>query len=148
VNEYPIWWSDTLTIYNKYTNPETRVVTWYKYVLNGCFWKYTGNKVTINETIIETDNTLCRIPENDKFLERHEWENLPEESKKEYFTLSTGDIIVKGNVEDVIDEYTSGKRSSDLLTKYRKLQGCMLVEKCSINTGIGRGINHYCVRGV
>jgi hypothetical protein len=148
VNEYPIWWSDTLTIYNKYTNPETRVVTWYKCVLNGCFWKYTGNKITINETTLETDTTMCRIPENDKFLERYDWEELPEESKKEYFTLSTGDIIVKGNVEDTIEEYTSGKRSSDLLTKYRKLQGCMLVEKCSINTGIGRGINHYYVRGV
>jgi hypothetical protein len=148
VNNYPVWWDQTVTIYNKHLNPETRVVTWHKSVVKNCFWKYTGNKITVNESTIETDNTICRIPKNDKYLDRHEWEILPEESRKEHFCLGTGDIIVKGEVEDVIDDYVAGSRSSDLLTKYRKLQGCMLIERCSVNTGLGRGNEHYYVKGV
>ena len=148
MNNYPVWWDQTVTIYNKYLNPETRVVTWYKSVVKNCFWKYTGNKITVNESTIETDNTICRIPKNDKYLDRHEWEILPEESRKEHFCLGTGDIIVKGEVEDIIDDYVAGSRSSDLLTKYRKLEGCMLIERCSVNTGLGRGNEHYYVKGV
>lgn len=148
MNNYPVWWDQTVTIYNKYLNPETRVVTWQKSVVKNCFWKYTGNKITVNESTIETDNTICRIPKNDKYLDRHEWEILPEESRKEHFCLGTGDIIVKGEVEDIIDDYVAGSRSSDLLTKYRKLQGCMLIERCSVNTGLGRGNEHYYVKGV
>ena len=148
MNNYPVWWDQTVTIYNKHLNPETRVVTWYKSVVKNCFWKYTGNKITVNESTIETDNTICRIPKNDKYLDRHEWEILPEESRKEHFCLGTGDIIVKGEVEDIIDDYVAGSRSSDLLTKYRKLQGCMLIERCSVNTGLGRGNEHYYVKGV
>lgn len=148
MNNYPVWWDQTITIYNKYLNPETRVVTWQKSVVKNCFWKYTGNKITVNESTIETDNTICRIPKNDKYLDRHEWEILPEESRKEHFCLGTGDIIVKGEVEDIIDDYVAGSRSSDLLTKYRKLQGCMLIERCSVNTGLGRGNEHYYVKGV
>ena len=148
MNNYPVWWDQTITIYNKYLNPETRVITWQKSVVKNCFWKYTGNKITVNESTIETDNTICRIPKNDKYLDRHEWEILPEESRKEHFCLGTGDIIVKGEVEDIIDDYVAGSRSSDLLTKYRKLQGCMLIERCSVNTGLGRGNEHYYVKGV
>ena len=148
MNSYPEWWNQTLTIYNKFTNPETRVVTWYKTVVEKCFWKYTGNKLTVGETTIETDTTLCRIPKDTKYIDKHEWEELPDEQKSAYFTLGPGDIIVKGEVEDVVNEYESGNRSSDLLTKYRKLQGCMLVERCSVNTGVGRGMEHYYVKGV
>lgn len=148
MNSYPEWWNQTLTIYNKFTNPETRVVTWYKTVVEKCFWKYTGNKLTVGEITIETDTTLCRIPKDTKYVDKHEWELLPDEQKSTHFTLGTGDIIVKGEVEDVVNEYESGNRSSDLLTKYRKLQGCMLVERCSVNTGVGRGMEHYYVKGV
>lgn len=148
MNNYPEWWNQTITVYNKFLDPTTRVATWQKSVVKNCFWKYTGNKITVNESTIETDNTICRIPKNDKYLDRHEWENLPEESRKEHFCLGVGDIIVKGEVDDIIDDYVAGSRSSDLLTKYRRLQGCMLIERCSVNTGVGRGNEHYYIKGV
>ena len=65
----------------------------------------------------------------------------------DYFTLGTGDIIVKGAVTDEIDEYTSGKRSSDFIKKYKALQGCMEIQHFSIDTGIGRCAEHYYVTG-
>lgn len=148
VNNYPEWWNQSITIYNKYVDPKTRVVTWYKFDIDKCFWKYTGNKVTIGESTIETDNTICRIPKNENYLDKHEWELLTDDAKKEKFTLGTGDIIVKGKIEDEINEYQSGSRSSDLLTKYRNLQGCMQIERCAVNTGTGLGIEHYYVKGV
>lgn len=148
VNNYPEWWDQTLTVYNKFEHPDTRVITWYKTVLEKCFWKYTENKLTIGETSLETAITICRIPVNDKFLEKYEWESLLASERSNYFTFGPGDILVKGAVDDEVSEYEQGHRSSDLLKKYKKLQGAMLVQTCAVNTGIGRGCEHYLIKGV
>jgi hypothetical protein len=66
----------------------------------------------------------------------------------DFFTLGTGDIIVKGEVDDEIDEYTSKKRSTDLVAKYKALQGCMQIEEVAINVGAGRCNEHYYVKGI
>lgn len=148
MNKYPVWWDSTITVFNKYVDPATRLITWYKTVLTNCFWKYTGNKVTVGETTIESDSTICRVPINKNFREKHLWDNLQTIQRQSTFTFGVGDIIVRGNVDDTVDEYTSGKRSSDLLTKYKQMQGCMVIEKCSISVGQGRGNEHYYVKGV
>ena len=57
----PIWWDTTLTIFNKYEDPLTQVVTWHKHILTKCFWKYVGDKVQINQVTLETNNIICRI---------------------------------------------------------------------------------------
>ena len=80
------------------------------------------------------------------YLETYQWNALTD--KSEHFTLSPGDIIVKGEVTDEVNEYVSGQRSSDFLAKYKKLQGCMVIEQCAVNAGPGRGLEHYYVRGV
>lgn len=146
MSNYPEWWNTTITVYNKYENPATRQISWHRTVLPNCFWKYTGSKIIVGETTIDTNATLCRIPKNSAFLEKYEWNNTQDKSK--HFTLGTGDILVKGDVADEIDEYASGCRSSDILTKYKKLQGCMVIEQSAVNTGLGRGLEHYYVRGV
>jgi len=146
VSNYPKWWNATITVYNKYEDPTSRQITWYRTVLHNCFWKYAGNKLVVGETTIETNTTMCRIPVHTAFLEKYKWEK--ETSKSRHFTLSTGDIIIFGEVDDDVNEYTSGQRSSDLLAKYKKLQGCMVIERCAMNTGLGRGLEHYYVGGV
>lgn len=144
---YPQWWNTTITIYNRYEDIQTQVVTWHKHTVSGCFWKYTGNTVTVGQTVLETKDIICRVPEQEDFLERYEWEQLPNDQMENYFTLSPEDIIVKGEVDDVIDEYTKGHRSTDLLEKYKRLQGCMEVEQTAINVGGGRNNPHYYVKG-
>ena len=146
MSNYPEWWNTTVTVFNKYEDPSSRLITWYKTVIHNCFWKNTGNKLIIGETSIDTNSTMCRIPLHIAFLERYQWNE--EADKSSHFTLSPGDIIIKGEVEDIIDEYASGYRTSDILTKYKKLQGCMVIETFAINTGLGRGLEHYYVRGV
>lgn len=147
-NHYPKWWNTTLTIYNRYEDPQTQYVRWYRYVIKNCFWKYSGNKITIDKVVLDTNNIICRIRVNENFLEKYEWINIPNDEMHKYFTLGQGDIIIKGEVEDEIDEYYSGKRSSDLKKKYKALQGCMEIQEFSVNTGGGRGNEHYYVRGI
>jgi len=144
---YPQWWDTTLTIYNRYEDKMTQVVTWFRHTVENCFWKYTGNTVNIGQTILATKDIICRIPEQEDFLERYQWEQLPNDEMSDYFTISPEDIIVKGDVDDVIDEYTKGHRSTDLLEKYKRLQGCMQVEEVALNVGGGRNEPHYYVKG-
>ena len=148
MNSYPVWWDKSLTIYNRYEDPLTQVVTWYKNVVSNCFWKYIGNKVTVGDVVLETNDIICRIPKNEKFKEKYEWDKLPNDIMSNYFTLGQGDIIVRGEVSDIINEYIAGKRSTDLLAKYKALQGCMEIQEIAVNVGIGRCSEHYFVKGV
>ena len=147
MSNYPIWWDTTLTIYNKYEDPTTHVVRWFRTVVTGAFWKYTGNKITIGKTVLETNDTICRIRKDARFLEYYDWINVPNDRMSNYFTLGIGDIIVKGKVTDTIDEYTSGKRSNDLIAKYTNSQRCIIVDEATVNTGPGRCYEHYYVKG-
>ena len=148
MNNYPIWWDTTITIFNKYQDTQTQLVKWYKHTIPNCFWKYIGNKVNVGEVVLQTNDTICRIPKDSNYKEKYEWINIPNDLMSQYFTLGAGDIIVKGAVDDTIDEYIKGKRSSDLLSKYKALQGCIEIQEVSDNTGVGRCDEHYLVRGV
>lgn len=147
MSNFPIWWNTTVTIYNKYEDPQTHVVVWFRTVVSGCFWKASGDKISVGEVVIDSKSTTCRIRKNPLFLERYEWEQLTNDKMGDYFTLGLGDIIVKGEVTDAIDEYTSGHRSTDLLNKYKPSQRCFEIDEFSNNTGVGRNNEHYYVRG-
>ena len=145
---YPIWWDSTLTVYNKYEDKQTNIVKWYRKVVTNCFWKNTGNKISIGDTVLETNDIIIRVPKADNFLEKYLWVQKPNDEMKNYFTLGNGDIIVKGEVTDEIDEYKPGHRSTDLIKKYKDMQGCLEVQEVGINTGIGRCCPHYFVKGI
>ena len=147
MNHYPSWWNQTLTVYNKYIDPQTKVITWHRHVITNCFWKNVGNKITVGNTILETKDIICRIPTSEEFKEKYLWCQLPNDEMDKYFTLGENDIIIKEEVDDVIDEYTKGHRASDIIAKYKDLQGCMVINKVGINTGGVRGNEHYHVRG-
>lgn len=148
MSNYPIWWDTSVTIYNKYEDVQTGLIKWYRYTVDSCFWKYDYDKVILGSTILESNKIICRIPANAKFMEKYEWVKLPNDEMVNYFTLGPEDIIIKGVVDDDIDEYKSGYRSTDFLSKYKKLQGCMVVDEVKINVGPGRCNEHYYVKGV
>lgn len=147
MNNYPVWWEQTITVYNKYEDPETQVIIWHKHVIPNCFWKYKRDVAKINDVTLETAYIICRIPKNPIFKEKHEWINLSNNEMDNYFTLGVGDIIIRGEVSDTIDEYVKGHRSSDIIAKYKDLQGCMQIEAVSINVGAGRCNEHYYAQG-
>lgn len=145
---YPVWWDTTITIYNKYENTSTNVITWYGTVIPLCFWKYVGD--SINQTLTQEDkyDTICRIPENPLYVPNYLWKDLSELDKASHFTVNLDDIIIKGYVTDTINEYTAGKRSTDIIDKYKKLQGCITVKEFAIDTGEGRCLPHYRIYGI
>lgn len=148
MSNYPVWWETTITIYNKYEDPQTQEITWFRHVVNDAFLKDVSDKIEISNATLETNKLICRIRENATFMEKYLWIQLSNSEKANFFTLGQGDIIVKYAVDDTIDEYTEGQRSTDILAKYKALQGCMEVDKVSVNVGAGRCNPHYRVEGV
>ena len=148
MNNYPSWWNTKITLFNKYADPTSQLITWYKTEIDGCFWSNTQNKIKIGKTTLETDNTICRIRKDEQYRDTEEWLALPADLKAKYFTLSPHDIVIKGSTEDEINEYLAGSRSTDILTKYKRFQRCIEVEQVVDNTGGGRGNEHYYVKGV
>lgn len=143
MNNYPEWWNETITVYNKHINPVTDMVTWYRTVIPDCFWKEAGVKVLVGSTVIDTNSVICRIRVNEKFMDIMAWKDALPEDLETHFTLQPGDIIVKGEVTDTIDEYTAGQRASDLMEKY---VNCLMIDMATVNVGGGRGDEHYLVK--
>ena len=139
---YPVWWETTVTLYNRYeaTNGE---ITWYRTVLEGCFWKYETDYNQVDDVTQMTKVLLCRVRKSADYLENFEWQEISD--KNSYFTFNEGDILIRGEITDTVDEYVKGSRSSDLLNKYK--DRCAVITECRNNTGTGRVCEHYLVRG-
>ena len=148
MSNFPEWWDKKITIYNKYTDAGTRVVTWYKTVIDKpmCFWKEVGDKTIVGNVTVDTKSIIVRIPQSSKYATPQEWWWLTDKSTK--FTLQQDDILVLGVCEDTIDEYTSGKRSTDLLAKYRRFGGIMEIKQIANDTMSGMLFKHYLVKGL
>lgn len=143
MNNYPVWWETTVTIYNKYVDAQTKVVSWYRHVLDGCFWDNTGTQVTVGSVQIQANDVICRIPENELYKRKAEWQALPNDIIGNYFTVGQGDILIRGEVDDIVDEDTRGHRATDLIAKYKDTQDCIVIKRYSDNTGAGRCMPHY-----
>ncbi len=147
MNTYASWWDDTITLYNKYIDPTTKRVTWYRHVLHDCFYKHTLEKITVGKTTIDSNVTICRLRVSGKFLDKKSWMLLDDSEREEIFTLSSGDIIVADEIDFDIDEYAKGKTSANLVNEHKEWPGCFTIETVNINVGGGRGNEHYHVRG-
>ncbi|MBO5726135.1 MAG: hypothetical protein J6S00_03605 [Clostridia bacterium] len=139
-----MFWNKTITLYNKYQDEQTGIIKWYKHTLRDCFIKVTNNKVNVGGVQLQTDDNIIRIPKQPNYLPPYEWLKLPNDIKSQSLTLQTGDLIFLGDIDEIIDEYTSGLRSSDLIAKYKSM-GSMFVNSVNINDFI-QG-EHYFVRG-
>lgn len=148
MENYGDWWSTTITLYNKVIG-ENNKISWYRHVIEDCFYSQvldTLSKLNTN-SVLDSYVSICRIRKSESYVGKRKYLSLSEEDRDEYFTLSTGDIIVAEEVDFEIDEYTDGQRSSDMLKLYREDPGCFIVKQRSDNTGKGRGNPHYAARG-
>ena len=140
------WWDSTITIYNKFIDPTTQRVSWYRTVVENCFWKNVNGVYYKGKLEVEVKQIICRIPQNENYVNKREWKEL--QNKSERFTLANGDIIVLGEVDDTIDEYTAGMHSTDLLTKYKEFDECLQIDNYTDNVRQGVGMPHYKVIGL
>lgn len=142
-NTYPVWWNTTVTLYNKYVDPLTHAVSWFRHVLTGCFWDNTGSMVTVGSVQLRSNDVICRIRENALYKAKAQWQALPNDTMGDYFTVAEGDILIRGEVNDVINEDARDHRATDLIAKYKDTQDCIVVKRFSDNTGAGRCMPHY-----
>ena len=139
-----MFWNKTITLYNKYEDEQTGVIKWYRHRLERCFYKTTNNKVNVGNVRLQTDDNIIRIPAQNNYLPPFKWLQLSDDKKSEFMTLRGGDLIILGDIEEEIDEYTSEKRSSDLIAKYKSL-GSVFINSVNINDFVPGA--HYFVRG-
>jgi len=146
MNKFPKWWNSTVTIYNRYEDPKTQKITWYRTVVTGCFWDSGIADVHLmsNYVITRADSPLCRIPKQNIYVNAYKWKQLSDEQRNNLFTLQMGDVIVNAEIDDVIDEYNKGKRLSDLIEKYKDL-GVLKITGVADNSDETRNLPHYLV---
>lgn len=146
MNKYPVWWNNTVTLYNRYEDPLTQIVTWQKITLKNCFWKVNSNVSYSSDSLSNTfsNSIICRIPKNSKYVNPYQWKKLNTVSRNATFTLQIGDIVINGKIDDDIDESVKGKRSTDIISKYKDL-GAIRIELISDNSDDARNIQHYIV---
>lgn len=144
---YPPWWNTTITLYNHYIDNTTQLTTWYRTVIRNCFFQNEYDITVGGQTIGRSNSTVVRIPENYIYKDYAQWATDGKDKLSNYFTLQQGDIIIRGEVDDVIDETKRGMFSSDIAEKYKRLGLCTLVQAYQNNTGGGRGTPHYKVIG-
>ncbi|MCI8332846.1 MAG: hypothetical protein HFE78_08495 [Clostridiales bacterium] len=121
----PAWWDQTITLYHRVA--DGGAVSWRRTVLDHCFWKETSAQSQKDLAAYQERSVTVRIP----------WREIP---------VSVGDILVLGAVDDEIDEYTSGERSTDLLAKY---QGrAAKIQTVALNRQTGVGCPHIRIGGI
>lgn len=147
MNNYPIWWDKTITLYNRYQDPVTDFISWKRTIITGAFVKNANNKVVVGNVVINSNSVIVRIKASDLYKPNREWELLTNDKRNTYFTLKQGDIIVFEEVADTIDEYTNGRRSTDLISKYRATGDCLVISTFQENIGSGRINPHYFIQG-
>ena len=108
-------WNETITIYNRYQTLVSGKTTtkWNRTVLSDCFFGHQKNQTVDGLTIVSSNTFIVRIPANSAYLSPEAYYALDTKTGK--FTINKGDIIVRGNVPDVLADNDSG---SALLTKY------------------------------
>lgn len=137
---YPAWWNKDITLYNRYEGKDG-TVKWYKSIISGCFVKNIPSyKVSSGKGAAGSQN-IVRIRKSDKYMPPEEWTEA--QYRELSFTLNGGDIVIVGNVSDIIDEYHKGNRSSDILQKYSTRS--FVVGSVSVND-FG-SLAHYMISG-
>ena len=125
----------TVTIFNKFKS--NGITTWNKTILDNCYFSSVLKRSLSDKELSDTSIFVCRIPENSAYTTDYNGE-------PDKFTLTPGDIIVKGAVDDIIQD-VSGKRAADILNKYKNK--CFTVNEVSDNTLLANK-PHYRASGV
>ena len=136
----------TITVFNclkAADNPNSMKDTWQKTVLHDCYYKNVMGRVDSEKTSKMQNVYTARIPKSDSYLPYQEWAQMAEAARTSYFTFSLGDIIVRGECNDLITG-TSPNTATELLQKYKP--DAFLVTAFSDNTSHQMS-KHYRVGG-
>ena len=134
-------WNQTITVYSRYVDKQNRAVRWVGKVLHNCFVGKERIRDWNNRDAILSEEYVVRIPQNADFLASAGLELL---ANTDLFTLSPGNVVFLGEVDDEIDDETDGLRMSDRRIQYG--DQCFEIKRFSDNTKVGF-LPHYRVEG-
>ena len=119
------YWNTEITLYSRSVSAKGEV-SWRASYHRKCFWQKKTMRERIDGAEFKPASIVCRIPQP-----------FPE--------VNVGDIIICGRVNDVINEYATGKRSTDILKKHAG--NAMLVSDVHINRRGFAGLDHLYAGG-
>ena len=106
-----------ITIYNQWFDPQTKVTSWHKTVVDGASWS-GGQRVKVGEGLTSSDGYSVRIPYkalesvSSVFLERDQYVSL--EDPEGFYTAQNGDTVILGegpevekNIAEVTKRFTN-----------------------------------------
>lgn len=98
-------YNQTITIYNclkAKDNVEGKDI-WQKTVIENCFYKAHTSEVQNGTDISKANTYTVRIRKHEKYLPYGEWKNLSSEEREGSFTISKGDMVIKGSCQEKIE---------------------------------------------
>ncbi len=139
VADFPPYWDTTITVLSKLSGKDsaTKIDTWKKTALHGCFWKSVVQRAISGTSVDVGQSVVCRIPQTAGFKSYREWS----QNIADGFAISPGDYIVRGEIAESIEAATVAA----VVQKYRP--DAFTVRAVSDNTRFGI-IPHIRVEGV
>ncbi|MEG2039438.1 MAG: hypothetical protein RRZ73_06895, partial [Oscillospiraceae bacterium] len=107
-------------------------------LFNNTFVSRTSRTV-LGTTVNIGGNYIVRIPKNERYKPYDIW--LKDTSQG--FTLSVGDIVIKGEISETV---ITSSTVNQILQKYRP--NAFVISAFKDNTGIVGLAEHYCIEGV
>lgn len=88
-----------ITIYNRYYDFATDTDKYQKTVVKGVNWQSKRNGTVSDKGLLLADSTLIFMDKLDNYISPKRFLKLSNEERPNYFTLTPGDKIVKGEVD-------------------------------------------------
>lgn len=105
---------DTITVYNKYKG-ENGLERWQRTVLTGVFWNAVKGAVMRKTGALSSDSVQVIIPflvqTSRKYKLPKEWTGLVDKSN--FWTLQSGDTVIKGDIDHEIIKSAKELQSYD-----------------------------------
>ena len=96
-------YNETVTILNKLqrADGDTGQDVWYKTILTDVAWYRDSARSAGNHDVYIGSYITILVPFHEEYVDYLEWKNL--KNKEDFYTMSTGDYVIRGIVEEEID---------------------------------------------
>lgn len=129
----------TLTILNKLSSRDsaTKLDIWKKTILHNCSWSGRAERSVQGNTVSVGNVFVVRVPKSNEYHPYNEWKET-----MDGFTFSTGDYIIRGEVNEEITPDTV----LSIVNNYKPES--FVIKMFRDNTGTIEAFEHYHIEGV
>jgi len=136
---------DTVTIWNRHRNKETKKDEWVLHVVEGCSWECEIEATTTDKGAVVGGSYSVMIAEHEDYRDYLSWKQMGPEERARYFTLNAGDLIALGEIATEISG-VEPYRMSDVQSEL--LPNAFIVKAFADESQKHKLGRHYMVKGV